>query len=617
MSSKEELLKYLISSKEYISSNELAEYFNVSKKTVYRRIQKLNSLLKSYSLKIESKKGLGYILNLNQEEYAKLNYILNNGKFSELNEEFKDEELVIKKLFSSTHYNIISLSDELYFSESKLRSVIKRAENYLKNFNLLISVDRKNNFLQITGKIQDIFKCKLNFIQNKTIGYTLDFIESINNEEIQQINNIVEKILLENSTQILDYEKNYIENFIIIVIDNVRHNLKACITYEKNDIAIRLIREIKTKLGISDFYGNEYFIHELFNNFEILDNGVFLDLKSDVVNFLGNYNSLKINKLIKNERLFNSLILHIEKFIKRSEEEIVIENPILHEIKKNFPMEFNVSYQLCQYIETKYPCLLNENEIGFITFYLATQNLETQNKIIKTTKKRIVIICHYGLSMASLLKEKIINNFEEIEILGIFPYFLRDAAYKTKPDLVVTSVKLNDCNIPIIYVKNIFDEYFIKEMRHRLAPDESVSKERLLSIVNKAMFYDIEASTGKEAIEKICNKLQNESFISSEIKDEIIKREEVSSTEIGHLTAVPHTISENQNKSFISFSKLKNPIKWGSELVRIVVLVVFNKNDQYNLPAFRKLYDVLNEQGNVLQLIEEFNYEGFLNILNK
>lgn len=56
MSSKEELLKYLISSKEYISSNELAEYFNVSKKTVYRRIQKLNSLLKSYSLKIESKK---------------------------------------------------------------------------------------------------------------------------------------------------------------------------------------------------------------------------------------------------------------------------------------------------------------------------------------------------------------------------------------------------------------------------------------------------------------------------------------------------------------------------------------------------------------------------------
>lgn len=82
MSSKEELLKYLISRKEYISSNELAEYFNVSKKTVYRRIQKLNSLLKSYSLKIESKKGLGYILNLNQEEYAKLKYILNNGKFS-------------------------------------------------------------------------------------------------------------------------------------------------------------------------------------------------------------------------------------------------------------------------------------------------------------------------------------------------------------------------------------------------------------------------------------------------------------------------------------------------------------------------------------------------------
>lgn len=612
---KEELLKYLISKNEYISSKELSEYFDVSKKTIYRNIQEINSIIKPHCLQIESKKGLGYILNVDNEDAIKLKYIINTGKFSELNNEFTDEESVIHKLFSNKNYTIISLSDELYCSESKLRTVIKKVENKLKLFNLLVAVDKKNNFIQITGNIQDIFKCKLNYIQNKSIEYTLNFIECVNYEEIKKINEIVEKVLLQNSTQILDYEKNYIENLIIVVIDNIRHHLKACISYEENDIAKSLIKDIKSRLGITDFLGNEYFIHELFNSFVILDNGTFSDLKSDVVNFLGNYNSLKINKLINNERLFNSLILHMEKFIKRSEEEIVIENPILYEIKKNFPMEFNVSYQLCKYIETKYPCLLNENEIGFITFYLATQNLETQHEIIKTSKKRIVIICNYGLSMASLLKEKIINNFEGIEILGIYPYFSRDIAYREKPDLVVTSVKLIDCHIPVIYVKNIFDEDFIKEMKFRLVPEDNVSKLRLIDIVYKDMFYEIVADTNIGVIEKICKELQKNGFITYEIKDEILRREQVSSTEIGHLTAVPHTLSENQEKSFISFTKLKNPIKWGSEFVQIVALAVFNKNDQYNLPAFRKLYDILNDKENIIQLIENFNYSSFLKIL--
>ena len=47
------------------------------------------------------------------------------------------------------------------------------------------------------------------------------------------------------------------------------------------------------------------------------------------------------------------------------------------------------------------------------------------------------------------------------------------------------------------------------------------------------------------------------------LKKSVFEREEISSTSIGDLTAIPHPIATDTKKSFISILVLNKPIMWG------------------------------------------------------
>ncbi len=55
-------------------------------------------------------------------------------------------------------------------------------------------------------------------------------------------------------------------------------------------------------------------------------------------------------------------------------------------------------------------------------------------------------------------------------------------------------------------------------------------------------FFSIKANTKEEVIISLSNKLKERDFIEESSIKSIIDRENISSTEIGNLVAIPHTI---------------------------------------------------------------------------
>ncbi len=55
-------------------------------------------------------------------------------------------------------------------------------------------------------------------------------------------------------------------------------------------------------------------------------------------------------------------------------------------------------------------------------------------------------------------------------------------------------------------------------------------------------FFSIKANTKEEVILSLSNKLKERDFIEESSIKSIIDRENISSTEIGNLVAIPHTI---------------------------------------------------------------------------
>ncbi|WKK94956.1 PTS sugar transporter subunit IIA [Clostridioides difficile] len=78
----------------------------------------------------------------------------------------------------------------------------------------------------------------------------------------------------------------------------------------------------------------------------------------------------------------------------------------------------------------------------------------------------------------------------------------------------------------------------------------------------------------------LSNKLKERDFIEESSIKSIIDRENISSTEIGNLVAIPHTIVKGDKKSIIGVGILENPIIWDKQEVQLVFMVflILKKN---------------------------------------
>lgn len=113
------------------------------------------------------------------------------------------------------------------------------------------------------------------------------------------------------------------------------------------------------------------------------------------------------------------------------------------------------------------------------------------------------------------------------------------------------------------------------------------------------------------------NKLVENKYVETSFYDEIIKREQLSSTAFGNF-AIPHSMKMNAYKTGINVMITRKPIKWDNHSVNLVLMMCFNKNERY---IFNNIYDIittiLSESDNVKRIVSSKTYDEFIdNIVN-
>lgn len=602
------LLEYLIEISEFKSSNELAKILNVSTKTISRYVKDLNEIISSYNFEIVSRQGLGYGFNISNDDKNTLK-ILFRDKIrpnSEFDEEFMN---VFKSIISNKSENIAIWSSKLYISESNLRKQLDKIMGYLSLYKLKLKEDINGKYY-IYGQTNNRIQAIVNYIHNLPSVESLSQLVTISKAEKEVVKYLLIDYFEGEKIIVSDLDINFLVDLIIVCVNEIRlHRFDESSDDETSKFDL-VIKKLRRELGIESLYNYRSIISEWIDRFSILDvKDGFKSLKEDVIDSLSSFDSRIISKLLDNQDLIDQLVVHINKFIKRGQNGIDIENPLIEDIKKGFPVEFSIAYYLCKDISEKYKAKLKESEIGFIAVYLATQReLNIDNK------KDVVIICHYGMGTANLLKEKVLKKFPQFRILGIYSYAMRKKAYETDVDLVISSINLMDCPYEYIFVKDIFGDDLTKKIQKKII--EIDDRKDLISLVSPSSFYTIEATTNEDAVIKLGQKLKQHEFLDQKIIDEIMEREKISSTDIGNLVAIPHTFTRQDTESFISICKLKKPIKWGGEFAQLIFLIVFNHNNKNNMGVFRVLYNFIEDKTNVENLLKEFNFLNFVRLMN-
>lgn len=602
------ILDYILAEDDNLGLREIAKLINVSTRTVSRSIQSINTFFSTYNISISYSANKGFIL----ENPNRLN-IKDIYQDSVLNPQ-DDVSRIINHILAESDVTTYGLSELLFISNTTLFNRIEEAKIILNDFDLHFNIDvDKINIVGNESRIRELMHSISFNVNGPEIKGT--YLESLGDSEFLSIKESIFNNLLEREIIISDLDFNNLLKSIIITLVRVEKNAyvdevsRELVQTDSYRIIEQIISEILgSQLGLLTSNEIRYiamtsgFIAYSFNKLNEIKTSDYV-LIEKVLNQVAEETNQTFNV---EDNFLQALASHVTTMVYRSRGGTQSANPMLGDIKLRYPAEMNDAIMFAKKIENIYSIAITEDEIGYLAVHLALLKKKTKKE------KSIAIICNYGFGTSQILVEKINNGFDDINLLGIYPVHYLELVVAQTPDVIISTVELkNVLDIPVIVVDNLFAEDMNDNIRQILYSDEKEIKE-ISDLMSPDLFYKISGVNSISVIEEMFERLQITHLVPAVILDGIIERENISSTDIGNLVAIPHVFTSEVDSSYIVTAILESPITWGNEQVQLVLLIIFSEKDKAYASVFRKMYAQFKSIKQVNKLIESKDYKDFI-----
>lgn len=634
------ILKLLLNSKKSLTGDEISTIIGVSSRTIRTDIKNLNDLLKANGGIVNSDKSRGYSLEIkdkNAFNRLQMNEDEDNNPL-EVKVSTPEERIsyiITKLLFNALNDAQITqmdLAEEMFISLSTLKNDLKEVEKRLAKYELKI-ISYKTKGMMIYGDESQIRYCISEYIFSNTENYNVEeneFYKDIFKEiDLTEIRRITLKIISKYAIKLTDAAFKNILVHIAIMIKRV--NNRNLIVYTKEQINIiektmefkivsEIIKEIYEKLDIDIVETEVYYIAQHLiasKRYSEIDQNEIEDEYEYLIELAINKVKEVTNIDFSNDKqLIIGLKIHLKTAINRMKFGMNIRNEMLEVIKNNYKLAFQIAVIASKVIEEKEKISINENEIGFIAIHFgaALSRKGIDNEI---DYKTAIIVCSTGIGTAFLIREKIKEHFKnKIKVVRTISLYEIDNETIENVDIILTTIPIRTIKSDkIVEVSNLLNNNELKKIESLLMGKESNNELKYEEFFRKECFYkEKDLKTKEEVIHFLTNEMIKKGFMTEITKASVVEREEMSSTEIGHLVAVPHPIDNDMNISSIAILVLDKAIIWDEYHVQVVFLISISK-DKFKLweTIFMRLFKYLVEEGGVKELIKHRNYDKFIN----
>lgn len=623
------LINILYENEGIISGDFLGSNLGVTSRTIRNDIKQINEMSKLIGCQVDSIVGRGYILNIFDIELFEESLESSEKEFTFLEKRLDDElNLIIKNTLSITKNTFQQIIDLLHISDSTFNKDLILLKSKIKNSEVTISKD-KNNIVVFEGNETDIrgeiVYILYNNLNSDTLENNQNIIDIFGITKIQNIKNSLEKFIKETNYQLSD------ELFSLLLLHIAVGLHRPSVEYEpyKDARSKEVYKMIKNSLKSIDyiyksnltqdawFYTNMFLTINNFYNKNI-DNKIYSYLERKTIKILEQIQEETNIQFLYDSILINGLVLHLNGLIERKKFNIIFNNQNLNSIKHTYPLAYEIAIIYAKEISNIFNLNIDDNELDLITIHFGG-SLE-RIKSHKVEPKNVVVVCGYGIAIGTLVKERLKNEFGKqfvfkaiLNSSEVFNYDLSNIDY------IFTTVPLDipNYNQKIINVDIALTNTNIKDIEYHINYGETY--DLLLELLSKDNFYkNVSVETSEEAIKYLASKMVENGSIDKENVEDILKREELSSTEIGNLVAIPHCFNTFSNKSAIGVMTLKKPIIWKKEKVQILFLIVLSSDKKavWN-NVFKLFYPVLTDEKAIKNIINQFNFDELINELLK
>lgn len=635
------ILSELMNAKSPITSEYLANVIKVTSRTVRNDIKDLNNLLMKHGAVIKSVRGTGYELEINDVSMFKklMEDVFQDESFREGMAPSSPEErvryVITRLLLTNQYVKLEDLADEIYVSKSTILNDIRDVKSILKKYDIELQ-KRPNYGLRIKGDEVKLRYCMSEYVfnrKNSELEMLTERLALITKDEVTVIRSIIIGQIKEHEITLSDIALNNLMIHIAIACKRIRNgNYVSILHDELNEVmkqreymvAKKISQQIESHLQVN-FPETEivYIAIHLLGTKLIDDHSTeatkersyigedIINLVTEIISIIDEELRLGIGE---DPELIDAMSLHLKPAINRYRFGMNLRNPMLNEIKSNYPLAFEAGIRTGMILREKLGIEIDENEIGYLALHIGVA-IERNN--INHKPKRCMIVCASGVGSARLLFYKLQSKFgSKLEIVGTTEYYKLQQLSLDNIDFLVSTIPIQqELQIPVIEVNTFLGSNDLEKIEAALKTRKS---EEFEYTRKELVFLQEKFETKEEVLTFLGKQMQAQGLVDETFIDSVFEREALSPTCFGNFVAIPHPLTPKTSETFWAICTLQKPIQWADKRVQFICLLNVKQNSTDDLQKmYNLLGKVVDDTNIVQQLIKCKTYKELLNIFIK
>lgn len=486
----QQILILLLKAKAPVPLRSLAEQVGISRRTVQRELESVDSLLARWGLSLHSKVGCGIWLDGSSQDRETLLTVLEENRAVDVTDkQERRKHLLFEILKDKKVKKLYYYSALLGVSEATVSSDLEALESWLAEFHL--NVVRKPGFgISIDGSEADFRHALYSFIgentyqilDEKIVRSVISSMEKVQDKRLQNltensymglvlhvaiaVSRIAAGELMETSPDLLAGLRED-EDFALsgMIAKYLEEELQISVPQEEIAYICLHIKAGKVQQYEWDAEAGESSLKYQ----EILDT---------VYEMIDRYDS-KIAYALKQDEEFvvHGLAAHLQPTLVRLQNHMNIKNPLLENIKKEYADVFVRCQDVVKVIKERFGYEVPEAEVGFIAIHFGAALVRLENRKESKRKVAIGVVCASGIGISRLMISKMNHYFlDRVEITAYAAYELNPYALE-RLDFLVSTVSVSE-DVETLFVSPLLTEEEMERIEQKVRFYERTPKKK-------------------------------------------------------------------------------------------------------------------------------------------
>lgn len=453
------LLNRLIETSDYISVGDIANEKNVSKRSVYYDLCKINDWLETHKIaRIEIERNKGIYMSQVQKEMISHVIVETNDDAGYVFSPMERIRILICRIIYADHAVYIEdLMNDCDVSRNTIFNDLKVVTNKLQEYDLTLSYEARKGY-QIQGdtiRKRAIFFLNFNLLQPLLNAGNLRFFDNRNIEEYLHHLRAIEQQL----------KMKYVEGMLLSLAALMPVMMKHQEHPELRDVDISQIEETKEFVLVTQYFPELVEEERCYLSLHLLGSRV----QNVPIDFMRNDQDKEVYELAKalvsefkkiacvefdrQEEVERSLFVHLKASLYRYRYGIQLGNPLIEDIVKEYPNLFEITKRASEYLVQQIGVPIPDAEIAYLTLHFGgfLRSSKSHDETL-----RILIVCPNGISTGNMLRGEISSLLPNAHLLGVVS--ISDVEQVSHHcDLVISTVNVKS-DVPVIVVHPILTD---------------------------------------------------------------------------------------------------------------------------------------------------------------